>query len=750
MSASPIFIHSLFRAGSTYIFEAFRRSASNYQCFQEAMHEIAFFARDNPQILLADHGPEKAAYLRHPDVGGGYFKELFDCWSTWREFISADAVYRGFFAAPGVDDGVSYWKALSEGAVRRPVFQECRSFGRIAALRHAVGGAHVFLWRNPWDQWWSYKVDPYFDCALKLTVTAPGSPSPVLLMRSALRLEELSQGDLLDQFDSVRMRPASSSDSYTMFFMLWCVSLINGLRYSDVILSIDSLSNLLSYRADSVQALAGFGIDNVSFDDCKIPQADFTAEDADFFAPLEEQVFLWLRDGGIDAEIISQLRAFSVQHRKIVEGGCSAELEQAKRARAIARRQEDAVALMSHMIESRLTELKAEIALLEARLQKERERADIAEERCRLAEGRFDRELSQVILNLKHAGSAAEHAFAKVVRVLEANVVDEKARVSVVEGLLREANSQLREAHEQLEVVTRRAEQAEGLANRVEERARQAEAQLQVARTQIEEVTAQADQAQARAIGLESQLTVATGQLAAMTSRAERAEDRLNRLAVELEVAQQELHLVHSANHRHFSELAVAREQLEKLNHANHHHWMLADQRSREIAVLRSSLSWRLTAPLRWLGAFISEKPLTVISAPARTAFRGVTLWAMSQDWLVSAIHRILRPFPRLRDAIRRLVDGATPSPAVAPVSIDGSSARTPAIAQVDSTLGGSPAPLGDPQVSSSKVLGAEAKTVEKCDVNLPNSLLSLSPRAKTIYVDLLKLETTAITKEKM
>jgi len=47
----PIYIHSLFRAGSTYLFHVFRRSKAGYWCYQEPLHEVAFIAKHNPDIL---------------------------------------------------------------------------------------------------------------------------------------------------------------------------------------------------------------------------------------------------------------------------------------------------------------------------------------------------------------------------------------------------------------------------------------------------------------------------------------------------------------------------------------------------------------------------------------------------------------------------------------------------------------------------------------------------------------------------
>lgn len=64
-------------------------------------------------------------------------------------------------------------------------------------------------------------------------------------------------------------------------------------------------------------------------------------------------------------------------------------------------------------------------------------------------------------------------------------------------------------------------------------------------------------------------------------ARAQQAEDSAMELQAELEVVRGELHNVHQSNH---------------------HHWTLAEARQKRIEDLLNSDSWRITAPLRWMG----------------------------------------------------------------------------------------------------------------------------------------------------
>ena len=75
MKGKPVFIHSLFRSGSTYFFTVFRR-ADGFWCYQESLHEMAFFSKNNIDELQKDFGEEASLILRHPSVGDGYFYEL--------------------------------------------------------------------------------------------------------------------------------------------------------------------------------------------------------------------------------------------------------------------------------------------------------------------------------------------------------------------------------------------------------------------------------------------------------------------------------------------------------------------------------------------------------------------------------------------------------------------------------------------------------------------------------------------------
>ncbi len=61
----PVFIHSLFRAGSTYIFKLFRESPAGYTAYQEPLHEVLIFAAKEP-INLCHLTHTSPSLLLHP------------------------------------------------------------------------------------------------------------------------------------------------------------------------------------------------------------------------------------------------------------------------------------------------------------------------------------------------------------------------------------------------------------------------------------------------------------------------------------------------------------------------------------------------------------------------------------------------------------------------------------------------------------------------------------------------------------
>lgn len=377
-SKPPIFIHSLFRSGSTYLFNVFRRSAGGYWCYQEALHEYALHANEDPERLLFDHDDGWVKSMRHPILQEHYFQELYDVWPAWKDTLPDKAVYDGYFASHTEDVGLTFLQTLARVARGRPVFQECRTAGRIAPLKKVMGGTHLYLWRNPWDQWWSYKVSRYFDVANLLIISAPDLPPPIRLMRNALHVEILTQGGVHDKFSHYLNRFLTAEESYLVFYMLWCFGIREGLKEADLMLSIDRLSDAADYRSEILSGLQTAGIGDIDFSDCRVPQGHYLEDEGVFFSALEGKVHQWLREGGWSQQDIDQIQALRQQYRPlswetpITDVEMLDQIEQASRARGAARRFETALAEYAGSMNRSLVQA-------EAKVRQEAQRAEEAE-----------------------------------------------------------------------------------------------------------------------------------------------------------------------------------------------------------------------------------------------------------------------------------------------------------------------------------------------------------------------------------
>ena len=319
MDKSPIFIHAMLRSGSTYLFATLRELNDLY-CYYEPMHELVAWASTDVTRLDIETHADKMQQLRHPKMQSPYFDELRQAWPAWQHRLSPEVVYGGYFAESFVEAGGDFYAALCDAAAGRPVFSECRTAGRIAALKQGLGGWHAYLWRNPWDQWWSTQIDGYFEAANRIIAHANALPPALLSLRDALGLTLSPDGRFSEARDFYLLRPLDFEASYGWFYGVWLHTLDLATRSADLLVNIDSLSQSEDHRAMVSNAFAELGVAPVDFSTAGVPQTRFTASELEAFAAVEARVHDVLSVSGWGAERLPAILALREQHRPVTAG----------------------------------------------------------------------------------------------------------------------------------------------------------------------------------------------------------------------------------------------------------------------------------------------------------------------------------------------------------------------------------------------------------------------------------------------
>lgn len=363
---SPIFIHSLFRSGSTYLFNVFRRSSAGYWCYQEPIHEMALFAKDDPDCLIS-FTQAHTELLRHPSLDRPYFFELHETIDYWRESLTKEIIYDDYFGKHAEDDRAAYLRALIAGARGRPVIQECRTASRVQAIRQDIGGVHLCLWRNPWDQWWSYKVTDYFDTANQLILNAPDYSEVVTSLKQEIHFTDFHHKNIREEFAHFNERRLSAENSYLVFYTLWCLGLLEGMSHADMLINIDTLSDSQNYRKTVLHHLTELGVGGISFADCSVAQAHYGVPDRIFFKELEEKAHGFLARSGYPQSQIDAMLTLRHAHepsrwsRPLNDLSADQAMHATVKIRALARRFESREALMIHHMLTKVQAVQQEL-----------------------------------------------------------------------------------------------------------------------------------------------------------------------------------------------------------------------------------------------------------------------------------------------------------------------------------------------------------------------------------------------------
>ena len=318
---SAVFIHSLFRSGSTYIFNVFRRSDFKYYCYQEPLNEYLSKAAIEPSELLAISDSTQKR-LRHPKLDKPCFFEFYEVAGEVARYFCKGFSYDQYFTKDkeAINSLNRYFNALEKAAKGRAVFQCCRTSGRIESLKTEFGGKHIFLWRNPWDQWWSYQKEDCFDISNLLILNADKLPKFLNVIKIELNIPSFHDEDQYQEYVFFKHHRLDSVNSYKVFYALWCHAMLEAKLSCELSISIDHLSTSGVYHNEVLTELKKMGITGVNFSDCSVPMAVYGESDRDFFLPIENYVHRLLLLHGYSNEQLNELKKLSSARKdKIVD-----------------------------------------------------------------------------------------------------------------------------------------------------------------------------------------------------------------------------------------------------------------------------------------------------------------------------------------------------------------------------------------------------------------------------------------------
>jgi len=281
MATGPIFLHSSWRAGSTYVWSKFRNQPEAY-CYFEPLNEHLptvthdFIDRFRPWVS-ANHPPLTAPYLEEfrPLVRAEGGIAGFPTPLTYGEYCADHQS-----ALTGLADYLNDLAAHATGLGRRPVYGFVRTDLRVGWFRARMEGSNIFVRRDPRRQFLSMmrqatQQNPYFlDRGIVILLT--NFEAPVFApLRAAIDMAQLVKSRELHEVLRGRMEHKDMlRQLYIIFYFMRRLSGPWGEAQSDLVIDIDRLSLDLAYRSEIEDRLGDLVGMAISFEDCNVERYD--------------------------------------------------------------------------------------------------------------------------------------------------------------------------------------------------------------------------------------------------------------------------------------------------------------------------------------------------------------------------------------------------------------------------------------------------------------------------------------------
>jgi hypothetical protein len=301
-----VFIHSLFRSGSTYIYDVIKRTG-RVHIYHEPMHEV-IASLTSEWDELAGRKDQLKASLRHDFLTGSYFDEFAHLLPSIKKLFDTKFSFDYYFMEPGdnAPEMKAYIDLLIDGAHHAPVLQCTRTVGRIKWLKQNYVSKHIFLLRNPWDQWYSYKVDSYIATTPRVIYSQVNAPSVLKAIFEASGVFPLTGVGTKEKVAHGFSHPITPRQDYFLFFGIWIHAFISAKLECDVFIDMDELSSSEIYRKQFVAKLGEIDLIGMDFLDIRLHRSLFSEQELEFYRLTEDKAIEIYQQHGFDVEAVCE------------------------------------------------------------------------------------------------------------------------------------------------------------------------------------------------------------------------------------------------------------------------------------------------------------------------------------------------------------------------------------------------------------------------------------------------------------
>jgi len=304
MSYSAIFLHSMFRTGSTYLWNKFRK-VDRYYCYYEPLHHIMtdLTSTNVDSLLVGDYDS-----VHHPRLEKHYLyeyepllKHQVNVNATGVPYFKKEFSYEQFCKNDENPELKQYFEfLLSSAGGKIPVLKFNRTGCRAEWFKEYFPQVfHLYIVRNPRDQWESYNsilkrtgYNGFFMIDL-LTASVNNTTFPFDTLARNLPLFNYRMPKHEDErhFYKLLLDVYSLEEKYFIFYYTWLYALLENLSHTPFIFNINRFCKNTGYRQAVYSRFEFAGYPDIRFDDCKIDEYPSYTLPLPVMEQIEEEVF---------------------------------------------------------------------------------------------------------------------------------------------------------------------------------------------------------------------------------------------------------------------------------------------------------------------------------------------------------------------------------------------------------------------------------------------------------------------------